>query len=1228
MRLRGQHRSTADSWEGPRGKSASGDLASRVSVLTKAARGINAALPQDELLQRLADCARDAIGAHQAVISLTIGDGAAQSISAISLSDKYAAWREYSAAPDGSGIYSLVVRDGKTMRLTQEELEAHSAYKGFGSAGNEHPPMRGWLAAPLVAADGGSIGLIQLSDKLEGDFTVEDEELAVHLAQLAVLAIEGARVRLEAAESQVLLDAVQVAAPVGFAVIDENLRYLRVNEALAQMNGIPVADHIGHTIAEIVPNLADDVEHSLRSVLASGIPAPPVEVSGTTAGTGAQTRHWLVSYYPVDVGGARGLGCVVLDVTDRKNATERLQRSEQRYRTLVETTQDMVWTVSADGRFDFVSGAVERMYGYSAEELIGKPFLDFVAPDRRGENVARFSRVMAGETGDVLEGETELLRKDGSVTFVHFRSLPLTDESGRVAAVTGASSDVTERHLSEAALRASEERFRGLFENAAVGMALMDAAGDFVQANPAFCRFLGRSNEELSKLSWTDVIHPDDRDLAGARRDRHVAGDTEFSALETRFLHKDGYTVWARLLGASVRGADHEPRFTLVQAIDLTEQRRLEEATGRLYSLTRDLFCTVGPDGYFKSINPAWERALGYSQAELMAQPFIDFVAEEDRPRTRREFDRLRAAGDLTLDFDNRYLHKDGTLRWLLWSAYLSEEDGLVYGAAKDVTDRKRSEERLRESERKYRDLVETSSDLIWSVDKRGRFTFVNRAARRIYGYEPEEMLGRPIADFETDEQRLKDEEAFRGVLRDKPLFNYETRHIRKDGRPVDLSVNAIVLRDDDGTVLGATGTATDVTDRKRFETRQAAVAELGRRALEGVSLGDITEAAVALVADALGLEYSAVLEFVPGDARLLLHAGTGWPAGTEDLRVPADPDSSHAAYAIQIDGPVVVEDFDDERRFARSQVLGEVGARSGVCVTIEGESRPFGALCCHSVRRRSFTADEVNFLQAVANVLATAIGRKRTEDQIVELAAARGRLVAQTLAAEDRARRSISEVLHDHALQDLLASRQDLVEVIEEPDGDPERAVRAREGIERAVQLLREAVFNLHPVVLEHAGLASAIRAVADHQGRRGGFDCEIDVDQDATGVHDELILSLARELLTNVAKHAGAKNVKVEVRRDDGWIVLKVDDDGRGIETGRREAALREGHVGLASSTERVEALAGRFEVDGWPGRGTQARAVLPARRAAAHRADRPKRLLRLSGGRRGPGRSDPQK
>ncbi len=1193
------------------------DGAGRLRLLTEAARGIDAELPQDELLGVVAGIGREVIGAHQCVISLTTTPAGAQSISAISLSDKYAAWRGYDEEPDGSGIYSLVVREGAALRLTQEELEAHPAYKGFGRHADSHPPLRGLLAAPLLDRRGESIGLIQLSDKYDGEFTLEDEALLAHLAQLAVLAIESARVRQEALQSRALLDALQVAGPVGLGLLDENLRFLRVNQALADINGVAMEDHIGHTPFELVPDLAAQVEPHLRAALEGREPTQPIEISGSTPAAPEQERHWLVTYYPMNVLGRRAVGCALIDVTESHLASERVRRSEERYRTLVETTQDLIWTVDTEGRFTFVSGTAERIYGHTAEELVGKHFLDFIPEEERELDAARFARAMTGEDS---EGEAQLLRKDGSLRTVEFRAIPLRDEDGNVVAISGASTDVTERRRSERALRDSEERFRSLFEDAVIGMALLDADDRFVQVNPAFCRLLGRGEEELRELSWPEVVHPEDRALAGGLRQRRQRPGGEGNALELRCLRSDGHPVWARVMAAAASVADPE-RYTLVQAIDLTEQRRLEEATSRLYALSRDLFCTVDFEGCFKSVNPAWERALGYSPAELLSTRFIELVHPEDRPRTVRELERLRGLGELTLNFENRYLHRDGAYIWLLWSAYVSAEDELIYGVAKDVSDRKRSEERLRESERKYRDLVETSSDLIWSVDTRGRFTFVNRAARRIYGYEPEEMLGRPVADFESDEQRLRDDLVFKRLLAGAPLFNYETRHVRKDGSRVDLSINAIVLKDDDGTVLGATGTATDVTDRRRLEARQAALAELGRRALEDVSLEEITEAAVTIVSETLGLEYAEVLELLPSGDELRLHAGAGWTRETAPERVPAK--GTQSGYAMELGGPVVVEDFAEELRFKRSSALEQLSVRSGVCVPIEGESAPFGVLAAHSTMRRSFSADEVNFLQAVANVLATAIGRKRTEQRIVQLAAARGRLVAQTLAAEDRARRSISEVLHDHALQDLLASRQDLVEVADEPEGDPQRVVRAREGIERAVQLLRDAVFNLHPVVLQHAGLASAIRAVADHQGRRGNFDSVIEVDDDATGVHDELVLSLARELLTNVAKHAEATNVLVRVRREDQRIELIVEDDGRGIAPGRREQALHEGHVGLASSAERVEALAGTFQVEPRAEGGTCARAVLPARRTAGHRADVPRRLPRVSGRRSGSGR-----
>ena len=161
-------------------------------ALTEALLLIAAAPDQATMMQVLTEQARAIIGAHQSVTSLTVSDDWAQAITAISISDKYAAWRTYDELPDGSGIYNVVCKTNRTMRMTQRQLERHRAWRGFGASVDRHPPMRGWLAVPLVAADGRNLGLVQLSDKYEGDFTAKDESTLVQLARLASIAIEKA----------------------------------------------------------------------------------------------------------------------------------------------------------------------------------------------------------------------------------------------------------------------------------------------------------------------------------------------------------------------------------------------------------------------------------------------------------------------------------------------------------------------------------------------------------------------------------------------------------------------------------------------------------------------------------------------------------------------------------------------------------------------------------------------------------------------------------------------------------------------------------------------------------------------------------------------------------------------------------------------------------------------------------------------------------------------------
>jgi two-component system, NarL family, sensor kinase len=233
-----------------------------------------------------------------------------------------------------------------------------------------------------------------------------------------------------------------------------------------------------------------------------------------------------------------------------------------------------------------------------------------------------------------------------------------------------------------------------------------------------------------------------------------------------------------------------------------------------------------------------------------------------------------------------------------------------------------------------------------------------------------------------------------------------------------------------------------------------------------------------------------------------------------------------------------------------------------------------------------------VGWVGLAAVVLSVILTRRG--DRIDQLAALRGQLVAEALDAEDRERRRLAEALHDEAIQNLLAARQELREA---ELGDREGVHRARGVVDLTVDQLRGAVFDLHPYLLEQAGLPAALEAVAEEQGRRGRFHSRVRVGPDTSGEHDQLVLSLARELLVNAAKHSQAQEVTVAVARTDGQLMLEVADDGNGIPADRLTEAPGEGHIGLASCAQRVEALGGRFSVASRPSGGTRVRATLPA-------------------------------
>lgn len=202
----------------------------------------------------------------------------------------------------------------------------------------------------------------------------------------------------------------------------------------------------------------------------------------------------------------------------------------------------------------------------------------------------------------------------------------------------------------------------------------------------------------------------------------------------------------------------------------------------------------------------------------------------------------------------------------------------------------------------------------------------------------------------------------------------------------------------------------------------------------------------------------------------------------------------------------------------------------------------------------------------------------ERHTRSVAGLSALREELLAQTMTAADESQRRISEFIHDGPLQDILAVRQELDELQVSFPGD-DRVGRALAGLKSASARLRQATFELHPAVLEQVGLGAAVQQLAAFTSQRAGIDIATDIDYPIRNQIDPVVFGVARELLSNMVKHARAASATVTLGITDGRCVLHVADDGKGISLETMARRLREGHIGLASHRSRVEAAGGEF-------------------------------------------------
>ena len=270
-----------------------------------------------------------------------------------------------------------------------------------------------------------------------------------------------------------------------------------------------------------------------------------------------------------------------------------------------------------------------------------------------------------------------------------------------------------------------------------------------------------------------------------------------------------------------------------------------------------------------------------------------------------------------------------------------------------------------------------------------------------------------------------------------------------------------------------------------------------------------------------------------------------------------------------------------------------------------------------HVKHALGFVAVQTGYLAwiGVAAALFSGLLAARTR-RLIRLARGRKQLVAEVMSAEERERRELAEGLHDHAIQNVLTALQDVEDAHKAHPA--EELERARSALTRTLADLRGAIFELHPHVLQQAGLEAALKAVAERASRRGGFDVDLYVRHTRRRPDEALLLGAARELLANVGSHAQAANVRITLADEDGTAVLEVADDGVGFDPESIDRSAASAHIGLLSQRERIEASGGRLEIVSAPGRGTTVTARLPP--AGSDGAERPPAGERDAGGRSG--------
>lgn len=667
-------------------------------------------------------------------------------------------------------------------------------------------------------------------------------------------------------------------------------------------------------------------------------------------------------------------------------------RSDE-FGTFVDAIEEYaLFTLDPGGHVRSWNPGAERIKGYTAEEIIGEHFSIFYREDDRERGVPDRNLRDARETGSI-EDEGWRVRSDGSTFWAAVSITTIRDEAGEIEGYAKVTRDMTQRKEYERQLKQErdliESELQEVFDRISDGFYSLDEDLRFRYINDQAKETLGLAESAIgeplpSLVPTTDAF---DEALREARAQQEPVVFEDYYEPVGRWFYN---AIYPSETGLSVYFRE------------ITERKERERELNRAETVLEtvwDGIAVLDAEERFVMVNDAFCEMIGSPREEILGESVSMILAEDDHERAKALNAQVLAGEIETEEFEYDLQTSDGQaipVEAKFGPVEFDHGTAGIAGVVRDVRERREREETLRNTKAQLEAATQAGKIGTWQWHVPEDRMVTGGWFAKEFSVDPQAAeQGVSLEQFmqsihEDDRSRVSD--SITAALNDCGDYEEEYRVWNADGNLRWVVARGRVVCDDSGDPVAFPGALTDITDRKRAEMKlarqrkeQRALADLGQFALETDDLDELMSEACRRVADTLNQDYCSVLDLVEERDELELRAGVGWKPGIVGSATVETDERSQAGYTIQAAEAVVVEELATEDRFAGPELLTEHDVSSGISTIIGSVEAPWGVLGTHDTDSQTYPEETVHFVQNVANILATAIERHRTEQQLAD---------------------------------------------------------------------------------------------------------------------------------------------------------------------------------------------------------------------------------------------------